>query len=202
MHDAPSPRFILPIKQAIKAQLMVVAPSMLETNISFDSVERDRSFCATIMVSRRADTTLSRSDERLGSGRTGYTWRGDDGKLWERHQTLAIRSAFEIQVVAPSLEQSTSIILDLAASMPRFCFDPQPLAGLAVQPAEFRGNSVELTCTSVVLPEDTTSVSKSYRSFLYVRADGHLFVDRVTRVQVSTCIAPRGFSSAPGLMDS
>lgn len=195
MHDSPSQRFILPVKQALKDALLDVAPSFTDLNIGFDSVERDRSRCASITISKRSDPSLSRADERPASGRTGFSWTGDDGRLWERLQRLSLRLVFEVQIVAPSLQESTDALFDLAAHTPRSCFDGHILSGLAVQPPDFLGNSIELTPISLALPEDTTSVSKSYRSYLYVRADGHIYADRVSRVSVAGRIVPTGFAA-------
>lgn len=193
MHDTPSSRFILPVKTILKSTLLRVAPGMTDLDVSFDSVERDRSRCASILISGRSDPSFTRADERPRGGFTGSTWEGDDGRVWARHLRLSTRIVFEVRIVAPTLAEATETLFSLAAECPRSTFDGHLLAGVAVQPPGFEGNSIELSPFSFSLPEDTTSAAKSYRSTLFIRADGGIYADRISGVSVAGRIVPTGF---------
>lgn len=192
MHGDPYHWFVDPVKQAIRETLLEftladfypgVTHAFTPENVSFNGIERAQTVGATIMLSKQIQPSLDRKDEKPAGGRTELSWTNDAGERVDRHLRSTFRVYFDVDLWMPKAAYATCALFHLVGNLPRSTVDGMTRSGLA-DPGDFRGNPVLLDVISPLLPEDLTSVSKSYRARAIVRAEGGIYVDRVsTRVR-------------------
>lgn len=182
MSNAQSQRFVQPCKEAIRAAIVTFGNGFTDLTVSFNSIERDPATGANILLSRQVPPTTNRKTEMSNSGRTGFSWLADDGSTMTRHLAAQLEIYFDVTLFSPSLYVSTDALFHLIATLPRSIFDGHMLSGVAVQPEGYAGNPIELTAIAPVLPDDTVSTAKQYRSSLLVKASGNVYRDMVSSV--------------------
>lgn len=184
MHNSPCQVFVGPVKSAIRASILSAVPSILETEVRFNSAERDGVRGAQILLSREVLPSLSRKEERTAGGRTELKWLGSDGSTWARHLRSSLVVTFDVRLWTQSLEQTTMALLQCVAELPRFCYDGHLLTDPKDLDPSFSGNIVDLIAMSPEFPDDTTAVSKTYYARYRVRAEGGIYSDAKVSVQV------------------
>lgn len=190
MHGDPSQRFVGPVKTAIKTVVLGALPGATFDNVCFNSIERDRSVGASIVVARDIAPSVKRDQEGTVGGRSSTTWRDADQKLWARHRRSSLVVYFNVKVWTPSLADVTEALFNIVADMPRHCYDGHLLPASAPANPAFLGNIVELTPMLPELPDDTVNTSKTYYALLKVKAEGAIYRDALVSVPVSTVVRP------------
>lgn len=193
MHGDPSQWFFTPVKNAIKSALVSYDPSVLAAvpaytfssdSISFNAIKRDGQVGATILASRQIVPSVDRKDELPAGGRTGVTWVGSDSVFYERYQRAALHVYFDVELWTPSAAHSTAALFHLISNLPSSISDGMLKRNLVDQDG-FAGNPILLTPLSPMFPDDQTNVAKQHSSHLIVRADGHIYVDRIAQVKAA-----------------
>ena len=182
MSNSHSQRFVQPCKEAIRGAITTFGNGFNDLTVSFNAIERDPATGANILLSRQVPPTTNRKTEMSNAGRSGLSWLADDGSTITRHLMAQLEIYFDVSLFSPSLYISTDVLFHLIANLPRSAFDGHLLSGVAVQPDGFLGNPVEFTAIAPVLPDDTVSTAKQYRSSLLVKASGNIYRDMVSSV--------------------
>ena len=182
-HSDPHPIFVKPVKDTIKAAL--VRAGISDLDIQFNAVERNGATGARIISSPAIPPSLSLADQRSSGGQR-KSWHGPDGRQYVRVYRYGMILTYQVELWSESLSQTTGFMFDFLRFLPRHCFDGQVFPVDPDPPSTDIGNRVELTATMLVLPDDTTSTAKQYKASVQVRADGALWEDEPTRLNVET----------------
>ena len=192
-HTDPQPIFIRPCKEAIQTAL--VAAGVDPMAISFNAVERNGRTGARITNSQQIPPVANENEQVLNGGQRAH-WKGDNGETYVRSLRYTFILHFDVVMWAEELETSTNMLFEFMRQLPRSITDNMPAAGYATQPADEHGMPILLTVLAPILPDDTTSTSKQYRTRCIVRAHGGVWEDKqVTKsvtpvISVSSTFAP------------
>lgn len=197
-HSDPYPIFLAPVKDVIAATLYSLNLFDAMTVLKHDSIERDGSHGASIVVSKQIVPVVNRTEEKPRGGRTQMTYLDVDGNTWERVFRSTLIVHFDVAIWFPDMARSVEALFGLVGQLPRATVDghlpkavlPEPL--VSSNGEAWGGNPIELECISPQLPEERTSTARTYRSSVIVRATGGIYHDSIRRVQVTpkTRLAP------------
>ena len=185
-HTDPQAVFVRPCKEAIQTALVAAGIDPME--ISFNAVERNGRTGARITNSLQIPPVANVSEEVVNGGQRAR-WKGDNGETYVRSLRFTFILHFDVVMWAEELEKSTNFLFDFMRNLPRSITDEMPLTGVASPPSDEHGMPIKLTVLAPILPDDTTSTSKQYRTRCIVRAHGGIWEDKQVTVAVTPIIS-------------